>query len=348
MSAYRLAERHPYRVRVLEGAWLTGQTVAHALNHGLRNCAGELTGVIDPGDPIRASLLDRVDGAFRRAEADVVRVPADPPDGILSDAVLYSFMDGQVCVRGSRPIRVTGSFHLPPSDTYFVRTDLLRAHGGWDADCHVEELELMALLRRTRPAVRGVLLYGEPARRRPPNRWLYFGHLPAAWESQRLALHAHRLSVLWSHTWRRPPRVRDRLFGYRTFLFPSLRGLVAASALWTAALLPFLLPALPPFRFALPFWVVGASVLANARAARWLISQTGGAQSPLSLTEPTAGGWLGNLRLLLTASARAMNAYPKYSVRKRAGLDRDPYEPHESESARGPAAPPPPPPTSSA
>ncbi|MFD9410820.1 glycosyltransferase [Streptomyces sp. NPDC059989] len=357
MSAWQLAERYPDQVRVVDDAWGSGDSVADALNHALSFCQGELTGVIETGDPIRGSLLGRVDGAFRISEADVVRVAAELPDGRLTAPHLYAAMDDVVCVRGTRPVRVTRSFHLPPSDAYFVRTDLLRSHGGWDGNCEIEELELMAGLRRSRrPKVKGAMLYGEPVRHHGLAPWhgapsAHPRHRPG-WEVARLDWHRRLLAVHWTREWRYPLRVRDVLFSHRTFLFPSLRGVVAVSALWIALSVPFALPALPAYRFALPFWVVLASVLANARGALWLRSQTGRGlmtagptprgvwRDRAQLAGAAAAGWLWNLRALVSISAMAKGVYPKYPQRNRASFDPDLYE--RSRRAEGDAPPDPP------
>ncbi|MEV6956377.1 glycosyltransferase [Streptomyces sp. NPDC051183] len=134
-----LAQAFPDRVRVVEN---TAPTMAAALNTAIRYCNGDVVGVIEGGDTVRASLLDRVDGAYRASGADIVRVAMDVADDSTAPH-LYWLMDGMVCVRGSRPVRVTKRFHLTPSAAYFVRTDLLRISGGWDGDSRTEELELL-------------------------------------------------------------------------------------------------------------------------------------------------------------------------------------------------------------
>ncbi|MFG2999272.1 glycosyltransferase family 2 protein [Streptomyces sp. NPDC048340] len=144
-----LAQAFPDRVRVVEN---TAPTMAAALNTAIRYCNGDVVGVIEGGDTVRASLLDRVDGAYRASGADIVRVAMDVADDSTAPH-LYWLMDGMVCVRGSRPVRLTKRFHLTPSAAYFVRTDLLRISGGWDGDSRTEELELLLRLRSFLAAV---------------------------------------------------------------------------------------------------------------------------------------------------------------------------------------------------
>ncbi|MFE5297774.1 glycosyltransferase [Streptomyces sp. NPDC056632] len=215
-AARDLARRHPERIRVVHSPAVTKSV---ALNAALPHCAGEIIGVIDVEGPVRGNLLDRVDGAVRASGADVVRVATDIPDG--TNAIeLQKRLDRLVCVRGSRPVRVAKHFYLGPSDTHFVRTELVRLLGGWDDDCKAEEQELM--LRLFSYGASGVVLYGEPARETgtPVTRW---GQL-TSWRVRHFtsALQIHRTGE-----WRRSASLRDRATARQALVVPLIRALAA-------------------------------------------------------------------------------------------------------------------------
>ncbi|MFG3345690.1 glycosyltransferase [Streptomyces sp. NPDC048018] len=263
-AARVLAQRHPDRIRVVHTPAVTKSA---ALNAGLPHCSGEIIGVIDVEGPVRSGLLDRVDGAFQVSGADVVRVAIDIPEN--TNAIdLQKRLDELVCVRGHRPVRVTRHFYLGPSDTHFVRTELVRLLGGWDDDCRFEERELM--LRLFSYGAAGAVLYGEPARdgTTPVTRWTGL----TSWRVR------HFTSVLQIHRtgeWRRTTGLRDRAAARQALLVPLVRALAAGPVAVCAATLAGVL-ANGSFAVAMALWCLFLLHGPALEATLWLRAQSSG------------------------------------------------------------------------
>ncbi|MFD9332841.1 glycosyltransferase [Streptomyces sp. NPDC060028] len=336
-----LATAFPDRVRVVESPPDSVRTRAGSLNTAIPHCNGEVVGVIEGGDPVRASLLDRVDGAYRVSGAAIIRVAVDIPDAT-SIAELYSLTNGLVCVRGTRPVRVTKRIQLTPSAAYFVRTDLLRVLGGWDEDCLDEEPEL--LLRLSSFGATDAMLYGEPARhtRSGPSFWAY-RVLWAALRRQRVRWYTSLIRVHRTGEWRRFPSFRDRTAARYALLGPVFQGLFSTPALAAAFLLTFVWPDQSLYRFALPLGTVYASATANVWGATWLRAQSRGtgrisladALDPRALWFKVAvlAGWGLDLAVRLAAALRAVWGY----LRSDAKVLSDHFERSRHEPPKRPA-----------
>ncbi|MFD9356737.1 hypothetical protein [Streptomyces sp. NPDC060031] len=340
----RLSELHPDRVRVVDGPLTPDWTMAAALNAAIPHCYGDVIGVIGGGDPVRASLLDRVDGAYQASGVDIVRVALDFPEGAPTSE-LYWLMHGMVCVRGIRPVRVTKRFHLTPSAAYFVRTDLLRVLGGWDMDSRSEELEL--LLRLSSFGASDAMLYGEPARHNAP--WSRSSLLSArGWKrlrDRRVRWYTTLLLIHRTREWRRFPTVRKRLAAHDALVLPIVQALLAFPALVVSFLLPFAWPDQSVYRFALPLWVFYVSVVATVAGADWLRNQSRAKRSRLltlaEVLNPPAlmfrftviTGWSADLVMRQVAAQRALWRY----LRSDTKVLRDHFERSRREPPQRPA-----------
>ncbi|MFJ6798932.1 glycosyltransferase [Streptomyces sp. NPDC091268] len=311
-----LAARHPDRVRVVRSPAAAVRTLAGSLNTALPHCNGSVIGVIQGGDPVRGSLLDRVDGAYRASGAAIVRLGVTVPDDAPS-AEAHWLLHGLVYVRGRRPVRVARRVHLTPSGVYFVRADLLRMLGGWDEDCLDAELELM--LRLFSFGAVDAMLYGEPARDHASHR---SGRPAAQWgrlQRRRVRWYTSLIQVYRTREWRRFASFRDRMAARRALLGPVLQGLLGLPALLGALLLALAWPDQPVYRFALPVWVAYASAVMTAWGAAWLRMAGRGrprtlladrlSMATLRLEFLLIGGWGMDLLVRFLAAGEAVWGY---------------------------------------
>ncbi len=135
------ARRHPGRVRVVvDHSWPKNKP--KALNTALESCRGDVVGVFDAEDEVHRDLLRHVDARFTEAKADIVQ------GGVQLMNVHSSWWSLRNCLEYYFWFRSRLHFHagrgfIPlGGNTVFVRTDLLREAGGWDADCLAEDCEI--------------------------------------------------------------------------------------------------------------------------------------------------------------------------------------------------------------
>lgn len=113
-----------------------------ALNRALAHCTGEIVGVFDAEDDVDARLLRVVDTAFRRNDAHVVQGGVQLIDYRSSWYSLRNCLEYFFWFRSRLHLHARHGFIPLGGNTVFVRTDLLRAVGGWDPECLAEDCEL--------------------------------------------------------------------------------------------------------------------------------------------------------------------------------------------------------------
>jgi cellulose synthase/poly-beta-1,6-N-acetylglucosamine synthase-like glycosyltransferase len=139
--ARALAQRHPDTVRVVvDTNWPKNKP--KALNTALPFCQGEVVGVFDAEDEVDRRLLGAVDRAFGATGADVVQGGVQLINFRSSWFSLRNCLEYFFWFRSRLHLHEQHRFIPLGGNTVFVRTDLLRLVGGWDAECLAEDCEL--------------------------------------------------------------------------------------------------------------------------------------------------------------------------------------------------------------
>jgi cellulose synthase/poly-beta-1,6-N-acetylglucosamine synthase-like glycosyltransferase len=113
-----------------------------ALNTALPACKGAVVGVFDAEDEVDQRLLRAVDRAFRATGADVVQGGVQLMNFRSSWFSLRNCLEYFFWFRSRLHLQEQHRFIPLGGNTVFVRSDLLRAVGGWDPECLAEDCEL--------------------------------------------------------------------------------------------------------------------------------------------------------------------------------------------------------------
>jgi glycosyltransferase XagB len=138
--AERLAIADP-RVRVVVTDDLP-KNKPKALNRALPYCSGQITGVFDAEDEVAPALLRHVDACFRSTRAHVVQGGVQLMNYRSSWWALRNTLEYFFWFSSRLHFHARNGFIPLGGNTVFVRTDLLRLVGGWDAECLAEDCEL--------------------------------------------------------------------------------------------------------------------------------------------------------------------------------------------------------------
>ena len=237
MAVARAVEsRHPDRVRVVvDHSWPKNKP--KGLNSALPHCRGEVVGVFDAEDEVDPRLLRVVDAAFRADGDDPRRV-----DVVQGGVQLVNFRSSWFSLRNCLEyfFWFRSRLHLQQrhgfiplgGNTVFIRTEVLREHGGYDPECLAEDCELGVRL-----SVAGHRI-----------EVCYDAHLVTREETpdtigsllkQRTRWNQGFLQVYRKGLWRRLPHPRQRLLARWTLCQPFLQaftGVAVPVALVTALL----------------------------------------------------------------------------------------------------------------
>jgi cellulose synthase/poly-beta-1,6-N-acetylglucosamine synthase-like glycosyltransferase len=228
--------RHPDRVRVVvDHSWPKNKP--KGLNSALPHCRGEVVGVFDAEDEVDPRLLRVVDAAFRADGDDPRRV-----DVVQGGVQLVNFRSSWFSLRNCLEyfFWFRSRLHLQQrhgfiplgGNTVFIRTEVLREHGGYDPECLAEDCELGVRL-----SVAGHRI-----------EVCYDAHLVTREETpdtigsllkQRTRWNQGFLQVYRKGLWRRLPHPRQRLLARWTLCQPFLQaftGVAVPVALVTALL----------------------------------------------------------------------------------------------------------------
>ncbi len=113
-----------------------------ALNRALPYCTGQVTGVFDAEDEVAPALLKHVDACFRSTRAHVVQGGVQLMNYRSSWWSLRNTLEYFFWFSSRLHFHARNGFIPLGGNTVFVRTDLLRLVGGWDAECLAEDCEL--------------------------------------------------------------------------------------------------------------------------------------------------------------------------------------------------------------
>jgi glycosyltransferase XagB len=215
--ATRASDRYPDRIRVVtDYSW--PKSKPKALQSALPECTGDVIGVFDAEDEVSPDLLAAVEAVFHRDQADVVQGGVQLMNLHSSWWALRNVLEYYFWFRSRLHYHADAGFIPLGGNTVFVRADLLREVGGWDAECLAEDCELGVRL-----SVRGarVSVAYEPAlatREETP------GSIGAL-VKQRTRWHQGFLQVLRKGVWRQLPGRRRRLLAWYTLTSPFMQAL---------------------------------------------------------------------------------------------------------------------------
>jgi glycosyltransferase XagB len=229
--AERVAARYPDRFRVVvDENWPKNKP--KALNTALPLCRKEVVGVFDAEDEVEVRLLRSVDRAFRATRAHVVQGGVQLINFRSSWFSLRNCLEYFFWFRSRLHLHERHEFIPLGGNTVFVRTDLLRAVGGWDPHSLAEDCELgvrlSALGAHIRVAYDPYLVTREET---PPTLWALL--------KQRTRWNQGFLQVLRKGEWKRLPGRRRRMLARYTLAQPFLQafaGVVIPFAIVTAVL----------------------------------------------------------------------------------------------------------------
>lgn len=231
-----------------------------ALNRALPACRGDVVGVFDAEDDVDPRLLRVVDTAFRRQRAHVVQGGVQLLDFRSSWFSLRNCLEYFFWFRSRLHLHARHGFIPLGGNTVFVRTDLLKAVGGWDQECLAEDCELGVRLSSLGAKVAVAYDPHLVTREETP-------HSMTALVKQRTRWNQGFLQVLKKGLWRQLPTRRQRMLARFTLAQPFLQafaGVCIPLAILTGVLvrvplvvaLVTFLPALPTLAMA-AFEVVG-------------------------------------------------------------------------------------------
>ncbi len=187
------------------------------MNTALPHCRGEVVGVFDAEDEVHPDLLRLIDGRFSETGADIVQ------GGVQLMNIRSTWWSLRNCLEYYFWFRSRLHFHAEArfiplgGNTVFVRTELLRAAGGWDGDCLAEDCELG--VRLSTEGARVAVAY-DP---RVVTREETPGSLSALLK-QRTRWSQGFLQVLRKSEWKRLPTARQRALARYTLAMPFLQA----------------------------------------------------------------------------------------------------------------------------
>jgi cellulose synthase/poly-beta-1,6-N-acetylglucosamine synthase-like glycosyltransferase len=139
--AERMADRHAELIKVVvDSSWPKNKPAA--LNAALPHCAGTITGVFDAEDDVHPALLRRVDQCLQRTDADVVQGGVQLMNFRSNWYALHNVLEYYFWFRSRLQFHARHRFIPLGGNTVFIRTQVLRAVGGWDPDSLAEDCEL--------------------------------------------------------------------------------------------------------------------------------------------------------------------------------------------------------------
>lgn len=211
-----VAARYPGRMKVVvDHNWPKNKP--KALNTALPHCRGDVVGVFDAEDEVDPRLLRQVDAAFQAENAHVVQGGVQLMNFRSSWYSLRNCLEYFFWFRSRLHLHAEHRFIPLGGNTVFVRTDVLRAVGGWDPECLAEDCELG--VRLSTVGARVAIAYSADlvTREETPEtlRSLF---------KQRTRWNQGFLQVLRKREWRRLPSRRQRILARFTLSMPFMQA----------------------------------------------------------------------------------------------------------------------------
>ncbi|WP_035797026.1 glycosyltransferase [Kitasatospora mediocidica] len=214
--AARMADRAPGRVRVITDTHEV-KNKPKALNTALPHCRGEVVGVFDAEDQVHPELLAHVDHAFRASGAAVVQGGVQLINFHSSWYSLRNCLEYFFWFRSRLHLHASKGFIPLGGNTVFVRTEVLRAAGGWDQDCLAEDCDLG--VRLSTGGAKVVVAYDSSMVTREETPGTLYSLL-----KQRTRWNQGFLQVYRKKEWKRLPSLRQRLLARWTLTTPFLQA----------------------------------------------------------------------------------------------------------------------------
>ena len=214
--AMAAAGRHPGRVKVVVDH-CEPKNKPKALNTALAACTGEVVGVFDAEDEVHPQLLNNVDGRFTDADADIVQGGVQLMNVHSSWWALRNCLEYYFWFRSRLHFHAGQRFIPLGGNTVFIRTELIRAAGGWDEQCLAEDCEIG--VRLSTHGARVAVAYDSEVVTREET--------PGSLRSlvkQRTRWDQGFLQVLRKGVWRELPGRRQRLLARYTLASPFLQA----------------------------------------------------------------------------------------------------------------------------
>jgi glycosyltransferase XagB len=216
--AERAARRHPGLIRVLMDT-NRRKNKPKALNSALPACRGDVVGVFDAEDEVHPLLLRHVDARFTDTGAAVVQGGVQLMNYHSNWYSVRNVLEYYFWFRSRLHFHARKRFIPLGGNTVFVRTEVLRAVGGWDPDCLAEDCELGVRLSSLGATV-AVAYDPELVTREETPASL------RAFLKQRTRWNQGFLQVLRKGEWRRLPTRRQRLLARYTLAMPFLQAFI--------------------------------------------------------------------------------------------------------------------------
>jgi cellulose synthase/poly-beta-1,6-N-acetylglucosamine synthase-like glycosyltransferase len=209
--AVELQNRHPQVRAIVDSSPVKNKP--RALNTGLAECNGEVVGVFDAEDDVAPTLLRHIDTTFRKDRAHVVQGGVQLMNYRSSWWSLRNVLEYFFWFSSRLHFHARARFIPLGGNTVFIRSDVLRAAGGWDADCLAEDCELG--VRLTSRGARVTVAFDPALATReetPPSLVDLF--------KQRCRWNQGYLQVLRKGAWRRLPTRMQRLMAVYLLAMP--------------------------------------------------------------------------------------------------------------------------------
>ena len=217
--AHQLADGDP-RVQVVVTDDLP-KNKPKALNRALPYCSGQVTGVFDAEDEVAPALLRHVDACFRSTRAHVVQGGVQLMNYRSSWWSLRNTLEYFFWFSSRLHFHARNGFIPLGGNTVFIRTDLLRLVGGWDAECLAEDCELG--IRLSVAGARTAVAYTPELATREETPPTLAGLL-----KQRTRWNQGYLQVLRKGEWRKLPSRSKRLMARYLLAMPFMQAFSGA------------------------------------------------------------------------------------------------------------------------
>jgi cellulose synthase/poly-beta-1,6-N-acetylglucosamine synthase-like glycosyltransferase len=216
LVAREAADRHPGVVQVVIDHSVP-KSKPKGMNTALKYCRGDVVGVFDAEDEVHPRLLRLVDARFTETGADVVQGGVQLMNVHTSWWSLRNCLEYYFWFRSRLHFHAEARFIPLGGNTVFIRTDLLRAAGGWDGECLAEDCELG--VRLSTEGAKVVVAYDPEVVTREETP----GSLTSL-VKQRTRWCQGFLQVLRKGEWRRLPTRGQRLLARYTLTMPFLQA----------------------------------------------------------------------------------------------------------------------------
>lgn len=192
-----------------------------ALNRALPYCTGQVTGVFDAEDEVAPALLRHVDACFRSTRAHVVQGGVQLMNYRSSWWSLRNTLEYFFWFSSRLHFHARNGFIPLGGNTVFIRTDLLRLVGGWDAECLAEDCELG--IRLSVAGARTAVAYTPELATREETPPTLTGLL-----KQRTRWNQGYLQVLQKGEWRKLPSRSRRMMARYLLAMPFMQAFAGA------------------------------------------------------------------------------------------------------------------------